>query len=141
MDERDREYCQQALMDGEKALAYYGQAGRQWAQNEMAADAIAKRIESFCEYVDRISLAERARRPGFPWQEIRGMRNRLAHAYHHIDVRIIQELLDVYLPRDLAAMRAWLAEDSSFMVAAASEKAEQVITARTRVARICSLGR
>lgn len=109
MDERDRACCEQAIIDGRKALEHYGRVGKDWANDEMAADAIVKRIESFCEYVGKISDPEQARHPGFPWRQIHGIRNRLAHDYHHTNIRIVQEVLDEHLPRDLAAIRGWLA--------------------------------
>lgn len=109
MDDRDRVYCEQAVVDGQKALEHYGRAGKDWAMDEMAVDAIVKRIESFCEYVGKVSDPEQARHPGFPWRQIHGIRNRLAHDYRQTDVRIVQEVLDEHLPRDLAAIRAWLA--------------------------------
>lgn len=109
MDDRDRTYCEQAIIDGQKALEHYRRAGTGWANDDMAADAIVKRIESFCEYVGRISDPEQARHPEFPWRQIQGIRNRLAHDYHRTDVAAVQEVLDVHVPRALDAMRGWLA--------------------------------
>lgn len=112
MDDRDRAYCEQALVDGQRALDHYVRAGRDWAKDEMATDAIVKRIESFCEHVGRISDPEQARHPDFPWRQIHGIRNRLAHDYRRTDADIVQEVLDEHLPRDLAAIRGWLAPGS-----------------------------
>lgn len=112
MDDRDRTYCEHAVVDGDKALEYYSQIGAQWAADEMATDAIVKRIGSFCEYVGNLSDREQAQHPEFPWREVQGIRNRLAHAYHRTDVGVIQEVLDEHLPRDLAAIRRWLAPPS-----------------------------
>jgi len=113
MDDRDRTYCEQATVDGDKALEYYDRIGKDWAKNEMAADAIVKRIESFCEYIGNVSDPEQAQHPEFPWRQIHGIRNRLAHTYHHTNVDIIQEVLDEHLPRDLAAIRGWLPRSPS----------------------------
>ena len=110
MDDRDRAYCEAALADGDKALAYYARVGKDWAKDEMAADAIVKRVESFCEYVGRISDPEQARHRDFAWRQIHGIRNRLAHDYHRINVPIVQEVLDDHLPRGLTAIRAWLSD-------------------------------
>ena len=44
--------------------------------------------------------------PGVPWEQIRGLRNRISHEYHKIDLEIIWETLASYLPslvRDLVA--------------------------------------
>lgn len=112
MDDRDRTYCEHAVVDGDKALEYHRRTGTQWATDEMATDAIVKRIESFCEYVGNVSDREQAQHPEFPWRQVQGIRNRLAHAYHHTDVGVIQEVLDEHLSRDLAAIRRWLAPDT-----------------------------
>lgn len=109
MDDRDRSYCEQAIADGEKALDYYRRVGPQWTQDDMAVDAIMKRVESFCEYVVKVSDEEQARHPAFPWRQVQGIRNRLAHDYHGIKIQIVQEALDEYLPRDLTAIKSWLA--------------------------------
>jgi len=108
MDDRDRTCCEQAIVDGDKALEYYGRVGKDWAKDEMVADAIVKRIESFCEYIGNVSDPEQAQHPEFLWRQVQGIRNRLAHAYHHTNVAVIQEVLDEHLPRDLAAIRGWL---------------------------------
>lgn len=50
-----------------------------------------------------------ARAPDIAWRSMRGMRNRIAHGYHEIDMEIVWETLDGVLPalaRDLAALRA-----------------------------------
>lgn len=108
MDERDRGYCEQAVIDAQKALEHHRRAGKDWASDEMAVDALVKRIESFCEYVGKISDPEQARHPDFPWRQIHGIRNRLAHDYHRTSVAIVQEVLDEHLPQALAAIREWL---------------------------------
>lgn len=109
MDERDRVLCEHAILDGEKALAHYARAGTDWAKDDMAVDAMVKRIESFCEYVGKVTDAEQARHPDFPWRQIQGIRNRLAHEYHRTDIAILQEVLDDHLPGALATIRNWLA--------------------------------
>ena len=89
-------------------LEHYRRAGPAWANDDMAVDAIVKRIESFCEYVGKISDTEQARHPEFPWRQIHGIRNRLAHDYHRMSVAIVQEVLDEHVPRALDALGAWL---------------------------------
>ena len=36
--------------------------------------------------------------PEFPWQEIQGLRNRIAHGYFEIDLNIVWETVTVSLP-------------------------------------------
>lgn len=37
--------------------------------------------------------------PGIPWRSIRGMRNRIAHGYFDIDLRLVWRTVQVELPR------------------------------------------
>lgn len=46
--------------------------------------------------------------PEIPWADIRGMRNRVAHEYFGVDVRVLWETVREDLPSLLAALRAVL---------------------------------
>ncbi len=109
MDSRDETCCQNAIASGKKALAYYQQAGPDWAKNDMAFDAIHKRIEDFAEQVGKMSDELQAAHPEFPFARIRKTRNVLAHDYAHVRVQFIQEALDIHLPANVSALEQWLA--------------------------------
>lgn len=50
-----------------------------------------------------------ARHPTLPWQQMRGMRNRMAHGYFDIDLDVVWETVQVALPdleRQLGAIRS-----------------------------------
>lgn len=62
-----------------------------------AADAIVVKFHELCE---RLPESTRAKHPAVPWQDIRGIRNRLSHHYRETDYRIIwatitRDLVDV----------------------------------------------
>ncbi len=71
-----------------------------WSGDRLVTDAIAKRVEEVAESAKtRFPRALRADHPEIPWDDIAGMRDRLAHDYGNVDVEILREIVDVYLPR------------------------------------------
>jgi uncharacterized protein with HEPN domain len=60
-----------------------------------AADAIVIKFHELC---DRLSPDVRERHPTVPWEQIRGMRNRLGHQYQASDHRIVWNTLRTELP-------------------------------------------
>ncbi|PPF76601.1 hypothetical protein C5B96_16495 [Subtercola sp. Z020] len=71
-----------------------------------AADAIVIKFHELC---DRLSPEVRDRHPTVPWEQIRGMRNRLGHQYQSSDHRIVWNTLRTELPavvEQLASERA-----------------------------------
>lgn len=78
-------------------------------QNEWARDAVERCIERVCEAA--IRLGERAEElmPGQPWSDIRGMGNRLRHAYDRVNVDIVWKTAQARLPELAAEARRALA--------------------------------
>lgn len=78
-------------------------------QNEWARDAVERCIERVCEAA--IRLGERAEEltPGQPWGDIRGMGNRLRHAYDRVNVDIVWRTAQARLPELAADARRALA--------------------------------
>ncbi len=60
-------------------------------------EAAARLIERFPEHVST--------NPQVAWRSMRGMRNRIAHGYHDIDLAIVWETVSVALPQLLAQLR------------------------------------
>lgn len=71
-----------------------------WPGDRLVTDAIAKRVEEVAESAKtRFPRALRADHADIPWDEIAGMRDRLAHDYGNVDVAILLEIVERYLPR------------------------------------------
>lgn len=90
------------IENAERVARYLVGLDRQaFEQSEWARDAIERCIERVCEAA--IRLGERAEElmPGQPWGDIRGMGNRLRHAYDRVDVDIVWKTAQVRVP-DLA---------------------------------------
>jgi len=91
------------IENAERVARYLAGMDRQaFEQNEAARDAVERCIERVCEAAHR--LGERAEQlmPDQPWGDIRGMGNRLRHAYDRVDVNIVWNTAQVRLP-ELAA--------------------------------------
>jgi len=81
-----------------------------FARNERARDAVERCIERVCEATVRLGDQAEALMPGQPWSDIRGMGNRLRHAYDRVDVGILWRTATNRLPELAAAARQALAQ-------------------------------
>jgi uncharacterized protein with HEPN domain len=61
-------------------------------------DAVERCVERVCEAVHRLGDRAEALMPGQPWADIRGMGNRLRHAYDRIDPDILWNTARVRVP-------------------------------------------
>jgi uncharacterized protein with HEPN domain len=55
-------------------------------------------LEILGEAANRVPAEIRANYPDIPWQQLIGLRNRLIHAYNHVDLDIIWQILTKDLP-------------------------------------------
>jgi uncharacterized protein with HEPN domain len=55
-------------------------------------------LERVCEAIYRLGDAAEALMPGQPWREIRGMGNRLRHAYDRISLEVLWSTVCYDLP-------------------------------------------
>ena len=66
--------------------------------NRLLVLALLKEIEIIGEAAVQLSPDCRARHPQLPWKNIIGMRNRLIHAYHDVDLDILWDTITLALP-------------------------------------------
>ena len=92
-------------------LAGLDRAG--FEQNEALRDAVERCLERVCEASHRLGRLAEELMPAQPWSDIRGMGNRLRHAYDRVDVAIVWNTARERLPelaadahRALARLRA-----------------------------------
>ena len=74
----------------------------------MAYDATLRNLELIGEAAAQIPKTIRDGHPEIPWRAIISVRNRLAHAYLHIDDNIVWTLIVDAVPELLAALRTVL---------------------------------
>lgn len=83
--------CLTDIVDNaERIERYLGDMDRDaFAADGLTRDAVERCVERVCEAVYRLADRAESLMPGQPWAEIRGMANRLRHAYDRIDLLII----------------------------------------------------
>ena len=66
-----------------------GMSREDFANNGLVRDAVERCLERVCEAAHRLGEHASELMPGQPWADIRGMGNRLRHAYDRISLDII----------------------------------------------------
>jgi len=91
------------IENAERVARHLGGMDRQsFERSEWVRDAVERCIERVCEAAYRLGDHAEQLMPGQPWGDIRGMGNRLRHAYDRIDIDIIWRTAQLRLP-ELAA--------------------------------------
>jgi uncharacterized protein with HEPN domain len=87
------------IENAERVARYLASMDRQaFEQNEFARDAVERCIERVCEAAHRLGARAEELMPGQSWGDIRGMGNRLRHAYDRVDVTIVWNTAQERLP-------------------------------------------
>jgi uncharacterized protein with HEPN domain len=104
VSERIRRYriadCLQDIIDNiariEIYLAELDEEGL--SHDKLRYDAVERCLERICEAAHRLGDTAAALMPDQPWQDIRGMGNRLRHAYNHVDLGVVWKVVTERLP-------------------------------------------
>ncbi len=67
-------------------------------QDGLRRDAIERCLERICEAAHRLGDRAAALMPDQAWEDIRGMGNRLRHAYDRIDLAVVWNVVSERLP-------------------------------------------
>jgi uncharacterized protein with HEPN domain len=102
MTPRDREALRRIVAHIEKIESYLDQVGPGWPEDDMAIDAIAKRLEDVGEQVKSIGAGTLAAAPEVDWAAAKGMRTIIAHEYEDLVVDVV----DATVREDLPGMKA-----------------------------------
>ena len=79
-------------------------------QDGRTRDAVERCIERVCEAVYRLADRAETLMPGHPWGDIRGMGNRLRHAYDRLDLDIVWNTARERVPTLAADVRRVLTQ-------------------------------
>lgn len=71
---------------------------KEFLNNQMIIDAVIRNLEIIGEAAKNLSSETRSSRPDIPWEDIIGMRNKIAHEYFGVDIEIIWETIRESLP-------------------------------------------
>ena len=95
-------YCRQI----DAAHADFDRSQARFAQSTTYQNAISMCILQIGELANHLGQDFRTSHPGMPWNEIRGMRNVMAHAYGSISVQATWETIQ----QDIPALKAFCLE-------------------------------
>ena len=71
---------------------------KKFSENKMAIDAVIRNFEIIGEAAKNISSQIKSRYKGIPWKEMAGMRDKMAHEYFGIDLKIVWKTIKQSLP-------------------------------------------
>ncbi len=111
MDPRHRHALEAILEHCAKIDAYVAATGPDWEGNDMAVDAIAKRLEETGEQAKLLAPEVLLDMPEVDWRGLKALRDFLAHNYPAVVVGIIASTLDDDLPVLVDSVRRYLAAD------------------------------
>lgn len=98
MTPRDREILRRIIDCIDAVDGYTARVGAGWADDDMAVDAIAKRVEEIGEVAKRLSPDALELMPGVDWRGVKGIHDVMAHDYLDIEVDVIADVVADYLP-------------------------------------------
>ena len=90
-----------------------GLSEEDFQQSDLIQHGVINCLYVIGEAATRITRATQDRFPDIEWDVIRGMRNRLAHAYFDINLGIVWYSATIDTPRLLAAVERILASESN----------------------------
>lgn len=92
--------------NAERIAAYTGGMDQfDFEQNGLVRDGVERCLERICEAVYRLEEKAEQFLPGQPLRDIRGMGNRLRHAYDRLDLEIVWSTATHRVPELAAAAR------------------------------------
>ena len=98
--DRDVQYLLDILASSRIVQAYVEDVTRhEFLRDMKLQDSILRRMEIIGEAAGRVSSVFREENPEIPWNEIRGMRNRMIHRYDDIDMDIVWETVQQDIPK------------------------------------------
>ncbi len=96
---------------GEAAAFIAGHAAEDLSRDRVLLLALVKEIEIVGEAATQISEELRDRSPEIPWAKIKGMRNRLIHAYSDVNIELVWSTVVWDLPELLRGLDGLLARN------------------------------
>ena len=109
----DASYLLDMLVAARDAVVFAdGLSFSEFARDQRTQLAILKCVEIVGEAASRVSAETREAHPAIPWREIVGMRNRLAHAYFEIDLRLVWDTVRNDLPPLIARLEPLVPPES-----------------------------
>ena len=110
MNDRDRIRLRHMLEAAAEATAFIkDRVPQDLADDRILLLALVKEIEIIGEAATQLSEEFRANSPEIPWAKIKGMRNRLIHAYSEVNIDLVWSTVVADLPELVHSLEALLA--------------------------------
>jgi len=110
MTPRDREILMSIAESIRRIGAYADRAGPAWVEDDMALDAIAKRLEQIGELAKRLPPEMLGRMADVDWKGVKGIREVLVHDDEGVEVDVVVDATATELPGLLRAVETCLAD-------------------------------
>ncbi len=110
MSRHDQEWLTD-IIDAIQAIRAYQERGD--LSDGLVFDAVRLRLIEIGEAVKRLGPELLESEPDLPWEEIAGMRDRLAHRYFDTSHAIVQATIDNDIPELDLAVRRLLSKDAT----------------------------
>lgn len=82
-----------------------GLSFEEFKRDDRTAFAVMRALEVLGEAAKNVPQAFRDRAPEVPWQEMAGMRDKLIHAYHGVDLQVVWRTVQEDLPGMIQSIR------------------------------------
>jgi uncharacterized protein with HEPN domain len=112
-EERERERLQYIAHSIARIEEYTRGSHDVFLSEPIVQDAVLRRLETLADATSKLSDALKARHPEIPWREVYGFRNVAAHAYEHLDIGRVWEIVEDYLPILKAAVHEELSRSTA----------------------------
>lgn len=109
MTPRDKDALERIIESVQAIDVYVSRVGADWPTDDMAVDAIAKRIEEIGEVAKRLTPETLITMPDVNWRSVKGMCEVIAHDYDDVDVDVLAGVVRDDLPGLRATVSASLA--------------------------------
>jgi uncharacterized protein with HEPN domain len=94
------------LESGDKIFRFVdGMNFEQFCEDEKTIDAIIRNFEVIGEAANRLSQDFKDHHLEVDWHRIRGFRNRIVHDYAGVDLSIVWNIIENFLPKMIALIR------------------------------------
>lgn len=100
MKKRDDTVYLRDILDAIRQIEIYLQSisYKAFCQDRMRQDAVVRELEIIGEASRKLTEVFRTQHPEIPWQDIIGMRHKIAHDYFEVDLRTVWDTSKSDLP-------------------------------------------